>query len=68
VGVYDGGGSAHTAMFPSQIIQLSCQMAAAALINASGPIPQIVAPACQAMYSPQVVESTYNFYPYMYRW
>jgi hypothetical protein len=55
-------------MFTSQIIQLGCQVAATALINSSGPVLQVLNPACQAMFLQQVVESTYNYYPYQYRW
>ena len=55
-------------MFTSQMIQLGCQIIGSAIIASHSPLQQVTTPACAAMYSPQVVESTYNYYDYMYRW
>lgn len=52
----------------SQIILLSCQGVAALSVATSSPQPQAVPQACQAFFTPAVVQTTYNYYPYMSSW
>lgn len=52
----------------SQIILLSCQGLAALSIATATPQPEVLPQACSLFFSPAVVQTTYNYYPYMYNW
>jgi hypothetical protein len=52
----------------SQIILFSCQGAAALSVMTATPQLQTIPQACNAFFTPAIVQTTYNFYPYMNSW
>lgn len=52
----------------SEIILLSCQGVASLALLTNTPNLTIVPRACNTFFTPQVIQTTYNYYPYMSSW